>query len=321
MPFDTSTRLTRVQLPAMVRTAVGGGNLTAIQLPKTGLLARIYLDIRGTIAGTLSAPNALGNAALLRNVRLTANSGLDLFNISGAGYHYMLRNFQENYIDPVPASTARAAVTAAAYDVSMLIEMQINKSDPIGLIMLQNEQTVLSLSIQWETDALMATGVTSITGTAIPYMEFFTVPQDPKDWPPLTIAHQIIEDQQAISGAGVFTYNWPRGNTYMRVLHGCTLLQAVADAWTVAQLRANQSNFIENMTPALANEVYASDGHPAVRVLGVIPFDFYGSSGLQSFGKSRDFIDSSKLTDLATLITATGAVTLYTVREQLVTLA
>jgi hypothetical protein len=52
----------------------------------------------------------------------------------------------------------------------------------------------------------------------------------------------------------------------------------------------------------------------------VLPIDFFNSSGLGNYASMRDAIDSSQLTDLATLITATGAVTLYSTKRQLVKL-
>ena len=317
MAFDTATRMIRVPLPAQTRP-VGGGTLMW-QLPKSGFLARIYLDIQAAVAGSLSNLNAQGGAAIVSNVRLNVNTFSDVFNVSGVGYHYMLRNYQNNYDDPVPASTARAAVTTT-HDLSMLIECQINKSDPLGLIDLQTEESVTTLYVSFLADASVASGAT-VTATVTPYVEFYQVPQDPKDYPPLNIIFATLEDSQVIAGAGPFTYTWPRGETYVRVLHGCSLLQSAADAWTLAQLRTNQSNYLEQFTPAQADHVYSSNGHNGVaRIKGTIPFDFAGSSGLQSFGKSRDFIDSSKLTDISTVITATGAVTLQTIRQQLVVL-
>lgn len=314
--FDQKTRLYRVQLPTMTKPA-GGGTVTQV-LPKTGLLSKIYLYITATVSGTLSAPNAMGAASIIRQVRLTANSGIDIFSVSGPGFAYLLRDYLGLYNNPVPNSTARNAVTATTFNLDMVIPVSLNDSDPIGLLMLQNEQTSVTLSIQFEADATVATGAT-VTASVIPVMEFFAVPADPADYPPLNFVHQIIEDQQSISGAGDYTYNWARGGTYVQVLHGCGIAQSPADSWSRARLRVNQSNFLEDRTPSTENLIYGAT-HFAARTLGVIGFDFAGSSGLGVFAKARDYLDSSQLTDVATVITATGAVTLYTIRRQILQL-
>src|SRR3954463_16277231 len=108
--FNANTRRKIIQMPDMVRP-VGGGSLDR-QLPKVGLLAGIFLAIRGNVAGTLTVPNALGMASIIRRVRLTANGGIDVINISGAGYHYLLRETLETeLVDPMAQSNARSPVT------------------------------------------------------------------------------------------------------------------------------------------------------------------------------------------------------------------
>lgn len=314
MSFEEKTRLYRATLPTLTKPASGG--LTTLALPKSGLLARLYLLITGSIAGTLTAPNALGMASVIRQVRLTANSGLDIFNVSGAGYHYLLRNQHCIYFDPFPGSNARSAVTAAAFDVSMLIECQVNQNDPIGLIMLQNERTQLTLQVQWETDANVATGAT-VTASCIPIMEYFAVPVDEADWPPITVAHAHIEEQVAVPASGDFTYYWPRGNTYLQMLHGFGIGATPADNWSRVRIRQSQNTFLEDYTPGAASALYALN-HPSARILGTIPIDFMGDDGLGAFGRPRDFINSAVLTDLATILTTTGSGTLYAVRRQIV---
>jgi hypothetical protein len=317
MAFDQATRLTRVQLPPMNKPT--GGGLVSQVLPSTGLLARIYLLISGSVAGTLSSPNAFGFASIVSQVKVTANSGIDLISVSGPGYHYLLRQFQNLYNDPVPWTNAKSAVTATSFDISMLLELAVNQSDPVGLVMLQNEQTIVSLSVNFLADASVATGAT-VTATVTPIMEFFTVPRDPKDYPPLNFVFQTLEDQQAIAAAGDFTYNWPRGGTYLQTLHGCGIAQSASDLWSRARLRVNQSNIVEDVNPNTANAIYGAS-HFTTRPAGVVAFDFGGDAGLGMFAKARDAIDSSKLTDLATVITATQATTLYTIRRQVLQLS
>ena len=315
--FVANTRRKIVQLPTQTRP-VGGGT-TAINLPKTGLLAGIYLAIRGSIAGTLSVPNALGMSSIISRVRLTLNSGIDVYNVSGAGYHYLLREVMESeYGDISGQSNARSAVTAAAFNLDMIVPVAINMRDPLGLILLQNEQTLLTLNIDWASDTSVATGAT-VTCTAIPYIELFTVPVDPADYPPLNIIHQTLEDQQAISGAQDWVYNWPRGNTYLQVLHGCGIGASGTDSFTRAQIRVNQSDYLQSTdVPYLDLEFRRL--RMRARPAGGIFFDLLGTSGLGNYGLTRDVFNSSLVTDLASVITVTGAMTAYNVRRQLVVL-
>jgi len=315
--FVANTRRKIIQLPTLTRPT--GGGTSYVNLPKTGLLAAVHLAIRGSIAGTLTVPNALGMASILTRVRVTLNSGIDLFNASGAGLQYGLREMVgSEYIDPWGQSTARSAVTATAFNLDCVLPIAINDRDPLGLIMLQNEQTLVTLYVDWNADTNVATGAT-ITATVQPYLELFTVPVDPQDYPPLNIVHQILEDQQQVTGTGDYTYNWPRGNTYLQIFHGLGIGSSGSDSFSRFQLRVNQSDYLQNTDiPYLDLEFRGKRGR--ARPAGGIYVDLLASSGLGNFGLTRDVFNSALVTDLASVITATATGTLYTVRRQLVVL-
>lgn len=318
--FAVNTRRKILPLTGAITRPVGGGTFGPYTLPKTGLLARLYLAIRGTVTGTLSVPSALGMASIITRVRVVANSGLDIFNISGAGYHYLLRECLESeYVDPAGQSTARNAVTATTFNLDMVIPIAVNMRDPSGLIMLQNEQTIVNLYIDWLADASVATGATVALTTGNLYMEVFTVPPDPQDWPNINIVHQCLEDQQAVPAAGDFPYNWPRGNTYLQLLHGFGIGAAGSDAFSRVSIRVNQSDYLQNTSPDyldLEHRLMRGRARPA----GAILFDLAATSGLGCYALARDLVNSALVTDLATVLTATGAGTLFTVRRQLLTL-
>jgi hypothetical protein len=318
MPFDAATR--RKIVPLQIQTRPTGGGILRWNLPRSGLLARIYLGIRGSVAGTLSAPNALGMASIVRRVRLQINSGVDLFSVSGAGYHYLLRGMSELGSDETPQSNAKDAVTATTFNLDMVIPVQINQRDPVGLIMLQSEQTLVQLEVEFEADATVATGAT-VTATVTPYLEFFTVPVSRDDWPPLNVIHSILEETRAISAAGDAAYEWPRGNTYLQLVHGFGIGATGADSWNRVRVRTNQSDVMYDLVPMALDMERNFSGLMTTRELGAIPFDLVGSSGLGMYDKLRDTINSAMVTDLETVLTTTGAGTLYTVRRQLVKLA
>lgn len=318
--FAVNTRRKILPLTGAVTRPAGGGTFGPLTLPKTGLLARVFLALRGTVAGTLTTPNALGFSSIISRMRIQANSGIDIFNVSGAGYHYLLRNSLESeYIDPVGQSTATTAVTATTWNLDAVIPIALNMRDPTGLIMLQNEQTIVNLFIDWLADASVATGATVALTVGDAFLEVFTVPPDPKDWPPLNVIHQCLEDQQQIAASGDFPYYWPRGNTYVGVYHGAGIGAAGSDLFTRFAVRVNQSDYLQS-TPVdfLDLEYRLMKGR--ARPAGGVFVDLLATSGLGCYGLARDMFNSALVTDLASVITATGAATLFTVRRQLVVL-
>lgn len=319
--FDRSTRLRRKRYPTLTR-AVGGG-VQRFQLDQVGVLSRIYLKIAGSIAGTLSAPNAGGMASVVRQVRVAANTGLDIINLSGIGYHWLVRDFIDLFsADPTPEATARNAVTATTFDVSMVIPISLNNREQIGDILLQNRDTQLTVEVDFEADATVATGAT-VTATVVPTVEYFEVPNDPKAFPDVTTVHRIIEESKAIGGAGDDTYRVPEGGVLTGLYQLC-----VGSTWTRAILRAQSGNILEDHVPESMEQVYnAIHGRGAALTGGAITgrnvrvlWDFLGSDGLGAYGSVRDVFDTARLTALESIVSIAGASTLRTVRRELVPL-
>jgi hypothetical protein len=320
--FEGHTRQKFARLPTLTKNA-GGGNISQIELPKTGYLARLWLPISITTAGTLTTQNPLGACSAIRRVKLTTNNQIDIFNISGAGYGYLLNNFQElgGISGRQPQGQYNSTlVTATTYLLDMVIPVGLNLKDTLGMLGLQNEQLTLYLSIEWETDAnVILTGGGTLTGTCAPFMEFFATPPDPVDRPPANVINQIVEDQLVVSGAGDYVYTPPRGNIYLALLFGAGINAAPADSWNRIQHKINQNDVLLDLTPAMLTQLIGYRNN-IVRGLGVAALDLLGSDGFGNYGSSRDFIDSRKLTDMQIIITTTGALTLYVVRHMLVPL-
>lgn len=312
--FERNTALWTQPLTTMTRPT--GGGSTSQQLPRVSLLQRIRLAIRGSVAGTLTVPNALGMASIVSRVRVSINAGTDLIAISGWGYHYGIREVVDSeYGDPAGQSNARSAVTATTFNLDMVLPISLNQRDPIGIINLQDLGLTATLFVDWTADATVATGAT-VTGTCIPYLDLFTIPPDPQNQPNLGIVQPIIEDQRAITGAGDFTYDFLLGMQYLQMIHLFGVGAAGADLFTRYTLRMQQNNFpIVADVPSLDTD-FRSLRYRA-RPAGGIYVDRLGSSGLGNYGLMRDMFDTTDLTDMASIITATGAGTLYTIRRGL----
>lgn len=316
--FEGHTRQKFAKLNVIPKPT-GGGPVT-IELPKTGIIARLWLNMSITTAGTITTQNALGACSAIRRVKLYTNANIEVFNLSGAGYFYLLNNFQElgGISGRMPQSQGNSTlVTATTYNLDMVIPVGINLKDTTGMLGLQSEQLTMYLTIEWEADGnVILTGGGTLTGTCQPYMEFFATPPDEYDRPPLDTVHQIVEDQYAVAATGDYPITPVRGNIYLSTLIGYGINAAPADNWNRVILRVNQNDVIEDVTPGLKTMLVGYRNN-ITRGLGVVPFDFLGSDGFGSYGSSRDFINTQKLTDLQIILTTTATGTLYLVRRML----
>src|SRR5207247_4936244 len=101
----------------------------------------------------------------------------------------------------------------------------VNLRDPIGIIVAQNEETLISIFIDWESGANLNSAAFTFLGTpsASPRIEWFSLPDNADAMPPTNILHQIIEENTVIPATGTLTYQWPRGNVYLQMLHAFSM--------------------------------------------------------------------------------------------------
>jgi hypothetical protein len=319
MPFADKTRRKIVRLGQQARTTAG--TLTW-DIPKTGLLAGIYLHVfLDSGAAGWGAPHAKLAHHVISRVQLTANSGIDLVNVSGDGLD-LLRYYMEDYRDSVGAGWVTALAAAGTWDLNCFIPVSINRRDPLGMFMLQNEATLLQLTITL-LDPVVAGGAASTYDDfhVVPYLELYSVPSDPKDWPPLNVVHQLLEETRAVTGAGAFQYQWPRGNTYAQVIHGLDTgaTTAWSDNFTAMNLTVNHSDRLIDSDPDHLNLEFRQS-HGIARPAGLVAIDFLGTSGLGTFGSARDLFYSAMVTEIDTNFTMSAAGQLTTLRRQLVAL-
>jgi hypothetical protein len=315
MAFEDNTRLKFVKGTVITRPT--GGGAVQIELPKTGILVGVLLPISATLSGTLTSPNALGLASVIRRVTLRVNAGHTLFDVSGAGYHYLLANqIQDNY-QFNSYTDALSAVTTGTKVLDMFIPVSLQTRDQIGMFMLQNLGTFVTLTVDWEADATVATGAT-ITGTASPVFMLAEVPTVREDQPNFDTIHQVVEEQQAISSSADVDHQIQIGSTLTGVYY------LIPAGFTNYQLRLQDTNIVEDLNVAQYRMRHMLSMNRDSTVAGALSgtdkrilLDFGGTDGLGQFGSRRDFINTRELTKLVTRISPVGATTLYAVRRQL----
>lgn len=320
--FSANTR-NKIARIGSISYPSGGGLSPAFELPKTGFLARLWLSISITVGGTVNTPNPLGISSAIRRIRVSTNTGTDLVNISGPGYFYLLQNALElgGPNGRQPKNQGSTAVSATSFNLDMVIPIQLNAHDDIGLILLQDEQLQTILTVEWETPTGIGGSTATITaGTCNIGLEFFTPPARREDWPRLDSVVQTVEDQIVLAQtSGDYIYTFPRGNIYLQTLFGYGIKATAVDNWTRLIIRVNQNDILYDFTPGLMDQLVGFFKN-LTRGLGSIPVDWLGSDGLGNYGGARDFVNSRLLTDFQGVLTVSAADTLYIVRRMIVPL-
>lgn len=346
MSFQDATRQNRRSIGTI---AFNGGQRASLDLPQTGILANLIVRVAGTLTITNGTGGATLNAVemgkpygLIDRLHLTANSGTEIVNVTGKGLY--LRNLidKNNYLD-LAASVLPEAVTGNpvyqfgtaagtnTVEFTLKIPVAVNERDTLGMILLQNKETLLTLALDWANPAnlfaLTGTATVAFTGNAYVTMEYFSVPLSDKEYPDLSVAHTLLEDQVAVPGTGDVLYTVPRGNIYQRIMHRVVLNAAPAgfDDVNTLTLQYNQS---EQPYKLMGHDQLAIQRNRYKRDLpkGVYVWDF-AYQGDPGYGGARDLVNSRAITDFLSIVNIASGATLgtnnnfiYTVREQLVPL-
>jgi hypothetical protein len=349
-PFGRATRQNLRQIDTLDFQL---GGIVSRAIPRVGYLARIYLTFSGTLNVNLGGGTAtldqLGPWNMLSRLRVAANSGQDIYSLSG--WMTYLLNQVANGADwdiSDPEVTAARNYSPSIYAagvasgnnnwrVPFIIPVALNEMSEAGVILLQNELSLTQLLLQcapaiYNTAPTVAPVVVTggatatLTGVFTPVVEYFAVPADEKARPDILWLHQCLEFTQPIAAVGDQQVNLLRDNIYLQILHS-VILNGALNSTAIERLRLviNQSD-----TPYdLPLQSYLTlSRHRYHRDLpdGTFIHDLF-YQGFPGFGGERDLLNGRATSELQSILTVASGTTLgsnpriITATRQLVRLA
>jgi hypothetical protein len=283
-------------------------------LPPARFLSKIYLRVRGSFICSHAAKVVFTNTPfdmyrLIRQVRVSINNGFTPYQMSGVGLR--LYNLASRINAPAADTFGLEAITntvapapGAADTVNFTLELplSINDRDTIGMLMLQNRESNVSIDIDCGsfldimTDADIVVSPFSIQIT--PIIETFSIPQDPDAVPDYSIIKIVNERVRDIATTGEHIIPLDTGLTYRKII-----LYWASDTDYTAKVHANVQNFVFAMNTADQPIVLSADqvawknkrDYAGLLPLGCYVFDF-SQQGVPNLGGSRDYIDTERLT-------------------------
>lgn len=309
--FMQSTRQYKQELPSM---SFSEGQTVSVSFPKTRFLSKVSLRLKGSFKTSHASKTSFTKAKfdmykLIRQLRMSINNGFNPFQIGGAElYLYNVMNkYSAPTADPLKTefmgNTVSVAGTSNEVCFTLDLPVTLNDRDPIGLLLLQNEQTVVTLNVDcgYIKDIMTDSdvNVSDINIKLIPVLETFSVPMLPEAIPDYSIIKLVNEQIENVVGAGDMIVKLPVGLTYRRVL-----IYIAQDANFTPINHANLGNFqlVFNQADTPYN---VSADHIAYEnrkaYAGQLPAGCYAldfsSQGIAGLGGGRDYIDTERLTE------------------------
>lgn len=316
-------------------------NSIVFELPKARYLATLYLDVTAKIKCTHATKTSIPTddltlARLLRRVRLDLNNGFAPFDISGTGLKilsYVTNNASKwnnqssskqgvNYLPDIQAS---ASGTENEVSLFMEVPITLNPRDPVGLLLLQSNQSLVNLSIDFSDGSDLFPGETGLTCTVSGVMatltaETFSVPADENCRPDLSTVKLAQSEIYQFQGQGQNNIDLRTGMIYrkmaFRFLDNDKKPFKDVDFNSNIEIVFNTSDCnysINASTLRHLNQINFGKELPE----GVFILDLT-NQGTPNLGGSRDLIDTKQLTSMTLRFNSTKAGTVEFIHENVV---
>jgi hypothetical protein len=333
--FAQTTRQYKQMLPSLA-----GAELSTIQfkLPNARLVSTVRLMVEAVVnvkhaTNTTYTPEPFAPFNLLRRVSVDLNNGFSPFSLAGRDLYFynLIRHnstiYQRQSIGRgkvVQGLTASAAGADNTVRFIVDLPLTLNQRDPIGLILLQNQEVSVNITIDIDQatkilDSVEGYTVALKTLNVTPFTETFSVPASPNAFPDLSVLKLVQSKKDPIAGAGLKTIDLPTGTTYRKLLLFIEDANGVGVADTSISgnidLIFNQADIPYSISPkllAVENQEQYGQTLPA----GLYVFDFT-DQGFVNYGGSRDYIDTEKLTMFQARFSAPGAGNITAIYETL----
>lgn len=340
-------QMTRQHIQNLPVVTGGPGARLSFNLPKVRLLSKVSLLVEATVTAihaslTTYTPHVFAPYNLLRQIRVETNFGFTPWRVSGRDlYFMMLLSHNTNVFHPqhiaqntvatnrnraiqgITSSPSAGTVNTIKFMVDLPITL--NDRDPVGMILLQNEETVVTVNIdigEVADIAPAAAGFTFTLGnvTITPIIETFSIPANPIAFPDISILKLVQSQLEIIPAAGPKEIRLATGTTYRKLMFFVAdgTGAGVGDNWLTGDIEivVNQADTPYRIRPVkLADINTAHYGQPLPR--GLYAFDFTSFMGLPNFSGARDYIDTERLTEFWLRFNPTAAGSVSVISEML----
>lgn len=337
---------TRQNLQMLSAKAVSENDSVSFDIPNSRLLSKVRLYCQGTV-NLVHASGTAGSAAtyapfnLIKNVRIEMNNGFNPFIISGRNLYFY--NLLLNNATAMTLRSSTTAATAAGYRnrtvmglesaaatgknnvVRFMLDLPLtlNERDPIGLIIAQNKETTITVTIELnDADVLLASTsgytVTLSNFYVYPMVETFSVPAVPEAFPDVSILKLVQSTTKTISASGTFDLALPTGMTYRKLLvyiEDSSGGELDTDISGDFELIFNQADIPYRIRPYVLNAIN-QEQYGITLPQGLWVFDF-SYQGLPGYGGARDYIDTERLTEFWFRFNAAAAGSITAIYETL----
>ena len=314
--FAMMTRQNKQMIPQ--QTTTQEASTLQFSLPKARLLSKVKMLVTGQIKLTGTGTNGAEPEdvyKIIRRVSMDMNNGFSPFVVSGkelAMYNKIDQNgsiYQDgNYVRINGANGGYLISSSGVLNIfSFCLDLPVtlNDRDPIGLILLQNEQTQVNVTVDVGTAAECYKHISTISAATLVSLsvslmtETFSVPANSNAYPDLSVLKLVNGRHDSLPASGQNIVKLSTGTIYRKIIFQIFDNEGNPveddDVLSTIDLVFNQADVNYAVSAAMLRyDNFKQLGFPLPK--GMFFFDF-SYQGITNMGGSRDYIDTERLTE------------------------
>ena len=333
--FGASTRQ-HYQMLGM-KEVTGGAQSVVWRIPKSRLVAGMKLLVEGKIKTTGSAAVNIGKLDIYKVLRLVSvdfNNGFRPTVVSG--YEHALINMLYPMPETVMAATddstlckcpasiaASSSGSETAFSFTLDMPLTLNYRDPVGLVLAQNQETNIDLSVDVANPVAVINNKSGYTAefTSLkitPMVMSYSIPSDSRAFPDMSVL-KILDSRNETFTSGQSYIKLPTGMIYRKMIlkfeneDGTPM--SIDDITSNIDIVFNTADVPYTVSPKMLRAVNIQQS--GVKFPDGVYFFSFDYQGVLGYGGSRDYIDSERITELAVRFNANKSGKLTVISEKI----
>lgn len=305
---------TRQHFQMIGKKSVGPSQTVEFAVPKARIVEGFRLRMKGALTGGSLTAGTYDVYDLIRRISVDFNNGFSPVVVSGAQMARINTLSPAARLIPAAADTGLCVVDGANFDFMLDIPLVLNYRDPVGLVLAQNQETNITVTIDTANPANIIEGATDFTATLELECNSFSIPANTNYLPDMSVL-KVVDARNEVFTAGQNYIKLPVGMIYRKMVFKFETADGepltAEEITSNIELVLNTADIPYSISPDMLKKFNIMQVGMDMGT-GVYFFSFDWQGLAASYGGSRDLLDTERITEFALRFSASvpGKVTI-----------
>lgn len=292
---------TRQHFQMIGKKNVGPSQTVEFNVPKARIVEGFRLHMKGTATGATLTAGGYEVYDLIRRISVDFNNGFSPVVCSGAQLARINTLSPAARLIPAVASGGLCVVDGANFDFMLDIPLALNYRDPVGLVLAQNQETNITVTIDTANPVNVLEGATDFSATIELECNSFSIPANTNYLPDMSVL-KVVDARNEVFTAGQNYIKLPVGMIYRKMVFKFENADGeplnLDEITSNIELVLNTADIPYSISPAMLKKFNIMQVGIDMGT-GVFFFSFDWQGLAANYGGSRDLLDTERITEFA----------------------